>query len=145
MAKNAEFNSWMSGVAKRTRKKKDAGEGKDFQKGEEVTGARAAYGMSGGGAKQAAVAHEKEQDRKYMKRMVNEQKKIMRDPEKKKEQQKTNKQALQNIIRELGNREGPDYGSISDFAQDYVPTDDKMGKVARKVKNQQIARKRLAK
>ena len=54
MAKNVEFNSWLSGVAKRTRKKKDVGEGKNFQKGDVVDGARAAYGMSGRAAQRVA-------------------------------------------------------------------------------------------
>ena len=152
MAKNVEFNSWLSGVAKRTRKKKDAGEGKDFKREGKASGASASndsFVNFGGGAKKAAESHEKEQDRKYMQKMVKQQKEIMRDPEKKKEQQKTNKQALRNIAGELVKAkfgsQPLDQGSIFDFAQDYIPTDDKMGKVARKVKNQQIARKRLAK
>ena len=152
MAKNAEFNSWLSGVAKRTRKKKDVGEGKNFKREGKAYGASASndsFVNFGGGAKQAAVSHEKEQERKYMQRMVKEQKEIMRDPEKKKEQQKTNKQALQNIAGELARakfgKTPIDTSSVMDFAQDYIPTDDKLGKVARKVKNQQIARKRLAK
>lgn len=152
MAKNAEFNSWLNGVAKRTRKKKDVGEGKDFKREGKASGASASndsFANFGGGAKQAAVSHEKEQDRKYMQRMVNEQKEIKKDPDKKKEQEKTNKQALQNIAGELARakfgKTSVDQSSVMDFAQDYIPTDDKLGKAARQQKNRQIARKRLTK
>ena len=152
MAKNAEFNSWLSGVSKRSRKKKDVGEGKNFKREGKVSGASASndsFVNFGGGAKKAAESHDKEVERNYMKRMVNEKKEIMRDPEKKKEQQKKNTQALTWIAGELahakfGNR--PIYREdVMDFAQDYIPLDDKLGKVSRKVMNQQIARKRLAK
>ena len=133
-----------------TRKKKNVGEGKDFKREGKSSGGSASndsFVNFGGGAKQAAVSREKEQERKYMQRMVKEQKEIMRDPEKKKEQQKTNKQALKNIAGELVKAkfgsQPLDQGSIMDFAQDYIPMDDKLGKAARAAKNKSVARRRI--
>lgn len=135
-----------------TRKKKNVGEGKNFKREGKASGGSASndsFVNFGGGAKQAAVSHEKEQDRKYMQRMVKEQKEIMRDPEKIKEQNKTNKVALQNIFNEFvkanSGHTAVDVSSIMDFAQDYIPTDNKLGQAVRKAKNKSVARKMINK
>lgn len=143
MGKNVEFNSWFNGVKQRNRKRKDVGEGKDFQKGEAAGGARAAYGTSGGGARKTAQTMQHEKDRNYMQRKMAEKREVMNDPQKKAAQQKKNRKALSNIVHELRDREGADYGSIMDFAQEYVPTDDRLGKAARNAKNRSVARKTL--
>lgn len=66
MAKNAAFNSWFNGMTLRSRKKKVVGEGKDFQKGDAINGARAAYGMSGRAAQRAAYDKDRETDFDYV-------------------------------------------------------------------------------
>ena len=140
MGKNIEFNNWLNGVKRRTRKKTVAGEGKNFQKGEEVSGARAAYGVTSGGARKAAQAREQENDRRYMRTQAAKQREVLSDPHKKAIQTGKNRHALQNIVNELANREGTDYGTIMDFAQDYIPTDNKLGKAVRDAKNRNAAR-----
>lgn len=143
MAKNTEFNTWMNGVARRAKKRKYVGEGKEFEKGEAVGGARASYG-SGRAVKKIKETIDKERDNAYMRRQAAEQREIKRDPNKVREQKKTNFKALNNIARELRDPGGPDVGSVMDFAQDYIPMDTKLGEAARKEKNKAIARKTLA-
>ena len=136
--------------SQRTRKKNVVGEGKDFKRGGSVSGASASnddFVNFGGGAKKVSNDYMNERTRKYMKRMVAEQKEIKSDPEKISRQREENERALKNIFGEFMDsavyNEPIDQSNVFDYAQDYIPLDDKLGKASRENKNRNIARKRI--
>jgi len=136
--------------SQKTRKKKDVGEGKDFKRGYSVSGASASnddFVNFGGGAKKVSNDYMNERTRKYMKRMAAKQKEIKSDPEKISRQREENVRALKNIFGEFMdsavNNEPIDQSNVFDFAQDYIPMDDKLGKASRENKNRNVARKRI--
>ena len=154
MADKEGFNNWLNGVAQRTRKKQIKGKGNDnsVKRGKEYDGPTAGNLVDGSaGARSAArgIVDEKrkKQEKKYMKDRITERNEIKRDPEKTRQQKETNKQALQNIMREVkfskAGHTATDRGSLMDFASDYVPFNDEVGKAARNIKNREVARRTI--
>lgn len=149
MAKT-EIGRYMNRLGQRTRKKKIVGQGNDNSvkvdrsRPQAGSSSNASFVDFGGGVQQAAEGHRQEQDRKYMKRMYNEQQEIKRDKERVREQKITNREALGNIaneIRKARYTESPiDQSSVMDFAQDYIPMDDKLGKAERQRLNKNKAK-----
>lgn len=140
-----ELNGLMNRTAERVRKKKIVGQGKDssVKRGNEAMNGPT-DNFSFGGAHAVAETTKKDERTTYMKKRVAEKNEVQRDPERAKQQKEKNRQALRNIEMELklskaGNM-APDRGSIMDFEQDYVATDNELGQAARKAQNRQKAK-----
>lgn len=146
----SKLNDYLGALGEKTRKKKNVGEGKDFKKGEAVSGksaSNASFVNFGGGAKKAAESHQREQDRNYMKKKVSEKKEIMRDPAKIKAQKKTNSQALRGMLATMKFEKdsGQASSNYMDYAQDYVPLDNSMGKAADKSRARNYVKNKMMK
>ena len=143
-----ELGGLLNRTKERVRKKKILGEGKNFKANKSTavrpSASNESFANYGGGAKKVGQEKRREQYADYARRQVKEQREINADPQRKEEQKRTNQQALANIAGELlearRDKRPVNTWDVEDYAQDYIPTDNKLGQAERKRLNQNKAK-----
>lgn len=144
-SKTKELNDWVSSLKPRSREKKYSNNSKGIKLTGKVGGEKV-NNTGSGGVQQAAAAKDKERRISNMKRDLAKQREIKADPEKTAAQKKINEEVDRKIQVESNlsriTKEAPDYATMSDYAQDYVPLDDSIGKAINRGRIQSAYRKR---